>query len=286
MTVYILVTVPDPQFYDACTLVFDSLRVGFPTATVRVKINGLRTPHSLHDKIFCRAFNAGAEVHIESDRILHHADWIRTTLEDHAEYEAGPCVILDADVAFWSSCEGWKFDTLLAGYHVPLMWNDFSQCISFERLHTSFLYVRDAGELFARIETAYPNAQKRDGDYCPFDAFMPRVEFIHGIPFFYDSTAALYAAIGGTHFGEEHKACFTHLNSASFYETMHERLENKVGFENLHKVYATDPQKYLRGWWTVVDQYYIEKYRQAVEFLDKLGQTGVPALRSLKVLLQ
>lgn len=282
MKVNILVTVPDPELFDACTLCFDTLRVGFPTADIHVNVNNLLCASELRSAIVEKIEKAGASW--SGVGKVHHAEWIRHVIEEHRPQD-GPCIVLDSDTIFWKSCEDWKFETPIAGYHVPMIWNDFAQCISFERLHTSLLWIPDSDELLHRLFRAYPNAEQEAGDYCPVDPFMPRVQFIKGVPFFWDSTAALYSMVGGTHFSEAHKACFEHLNSASFYKVMHERLENKQGFEMLHKQLVKTPEM-LRGWWGMVDAYYGEKHTQAVQYLQSLERTGTPRLRSLAPVLR
>lgn len=286
MRVNILVTIPDPELFDSCTLCFDTLRTGFPTSDIHVTLNGRpNLSASQWDSFNAKIKACGAGVH-ELDFLTHHARWIERMIRFDARHQPSePCVLLDSDTVFWQSCEKWKFDTLLAGYYNPLIWNDFAQCVSFERLHTSLLWISDSKQLLEKINSAYPNATKPHGEYCPVNPFMPRVQFIKGIPFFWDSTAALYNMIGGTAFGEEHKACYDHLNSASFYKVMHERLENRQGFEFLHKHLVKTPA-HLRGLWKVVDPYYSEKHRQALAFLNSAKVFGPPGLGPLMTVLQ
>lgn len=284
MNINILVSLTDPKCFESCTLVFGTLRVGFPTAKVHVTLNGnLNVAGSQYAKFKFAVEACGATLH-ELDFTVHHGEWIQQTVESAAASGDRPCIILDSDCIFWQSVEHWEFDTALAGYYVPTIFNDFSQCVSFARIHTSLMWI-DAPRLVQEVGEKYPNAHKMNGEYCPFNPFMPRVEFVHGVPFFFDSCAALYAAIGGTHFGQEHKACFEHLNSASFFKVMHERMENKEGFTHLHKVLVKTPEQ-LRGYWGCVDQYYADKHQQALKILDSLDVQGAPALRSLKLLLR
>lgn len=280
MKVNILVTIPDPELFDACTLCFDTIRVGFPTADIHVNVNLELSDYTVFPRLNEKVRKAGATC--STVERIHHATWIRHVIEEHRPAD-GPCIILDSDTIFWSSCEDWKFETPIAGYYVPVIWNDFAQCVSFERLHTSLLWISDSDKLLHSLFRAYPNSEQETGDYCPVDPFMPRVQFIKGQPFFWDSTAALYNMVGGTHFSAAHKACFEHLNSASFYKVMHERLDNKAGFELLHKQLVKTPEK-LRGWWGMVDAYYGEKHQQALAHLKSL-ESGIPSLRTLAPVL-
>lgn len=280
MKVHVLVSIPDPELFDSCTLCFETLRVGFPTAEIHVYTNGDMC-NQIRVDVYTKAKKCIPDVRYHAASMnWHHADWIEQVLQEH-DALSGPCVIVDPDTIFWKSCEDWSFETPIAGYYVPLMWNDFAQCVSFERLHTSFLWIQDTFKLFKAIRDSYPNAEKETGEYCPVNPFMPRVQFIKGTPFFWDSTAALYNMIGGTHFSEEHLACYEHLNSASFYKVMHERLENRQGFEFLHKHLVKTPEQ-LRGLWNIVHPYYAAKHQQALQYLQSLE---TPVLRSLKLVL-
>ena len=258
--VRILVTVPNAEHFDACTLCFDSIRTGFPTADLHVTING----HSqCKDQTVAKAEAVGAQVQTLVGPI-HHAAWIR----DQVLYRNfdGPLVILDADTVFWKSCEGWEFPkpTLWAGYCVPSMWNDFAGCPSMPRLHTSFMWFPDVAGLRAAIRAGYPQAHKRHGEYCPCDPFMPTVQFLYGKPVFWDTCANLYGMLSYPEpriyaFEPAHLECYDHLNSAAFYDVMLERLTgDKEGFAYVHRFAVREPEK-LRNLWPCVNRYYEDR---------------------------
>lgn len=274
LTVHILVTVPKEEHFDACTLVFDTFRTGFPTADLRVSVNpgeGLETCGSIV-KLADRIRHAkrseddsGLSVVWEQTK-THHGDWIHHCVVSHPP-EGGPLLFLDADTIFWESCENWTFpaETLLAGYYVPRIWNDFAKCVSMPRIHTSFIWIPDAGRLRAAIQDAYPPAVQKHGEYCPCDPFMPAVRFANGQPIFWDTCANLWAMLPtGTKFGftNDHLAHYDHINSASFYDVMLDRLEDKQGFAYIHRCLA-NPQEFhkLRNLWPIIDRYYREKSR-------------------------
>jgi len=256
MRVNILVSVPDPKYFEACTLCFDTLRVGFPTADINVWIN----PFQCVKEIEAKARQVGCMVNY-CDKVVHHAAWIAERLYN----VTGPMVILDPDTYFLESCEGWKFDTQLAGHYNPAMWNDFAQCRSVERLHTSFLWFSDPPELVRRINQVYPWCNRQNGDYCPCDPFMPAVRFVQGEPFFWDSCANLYNMVGGTAFGPEHFACYGHLNSSAFMDVMLERLGNPRDaeiFKWLHDEGLHALPRYHKLLWETTNRYYTNKAAQ------------------------
>lgn len=273
MKVYTLVTVPRPDLFESCTLIADSFRTGFPTATWNVTVNTPLCSPRVTSSVFNKFKTVASPGVLEmSQTALHHADWMRETLVLHAGIQGNePLVFLDADTIFWKSVEDWKFDSLLAGYYVPAIWNDFAKAVSFERLHTSFLWAPRPADLVAAIKEKYPPGFDATRAYSPVDPFGPRVQFVQGVPFFWDSTANLYNMVGGTPFGAAHLEAFDHLNSASFYDVMYERLANKAGFELLHKEFVKTPEKLRHLWPGVVNPYYAEKHQEALRYLETLS---------------
>lgn len=267
VTVKILVTVNDMQQFDACTLCFETLRVGWPTADIYVHINGRRYLDEVVNKFssFYDPYTGKGKTFWRVEQpVIHLADWIR---EQVNQTYPGPLVIADPDIVYWKSCEDWDFSdgTLLAGYYHPRMWNDFAKCVSVERIHTSMMVFPDTAKLRGAIVRAYPLAQVAHGEYCPCDPFMPAVRFDAGVPIYWDCCSNLYnmllkipPAWALRHFGPEHKSCFDHLNSASFYDCMVERLEGetKEGFKLAHREWVKNPTP---GLWPLVDRYYKQK---------------------------
>jgi hypothetical protein len=119
------------------TLVFKTLRTGFPTAEVMVYDNAsdpacAEVIHKAARKADC-AFK-------RYDERMQHADWVDCMVTGASTADE-PLVILDPDVVFWQSVEGWKFpaETLLAGRLIPrIRWQ--KDVICEPRLHTSFLW--------------------------------------------------------------------------------------------------------------------------------------------------
>jgi hypothetical protein len=267
--VQILVSVPDPARVDACTLCFDTLRVGFPRASIHVSINHNTHPDAL-PIIFDRARKATSFIY-HLNKTVHHAEWIRRTVF-LATTMGQPLVICDADTIFWKSCEDWHFtpNTLLAGYYVPRIWNDFAKCVSYPRIHTSMMVMPDPAALWQTIKEIYPYSHEKCGEYCPCSPFMPTVQYVDQVPYFWDSCANLFQMLmserapkRATHaFDRAQLECYDHLNSASFYDVMAERLPDNRGFVLAHNEWVKDPTK-LKNLWPIVDSYYNEKSMEA-----------------------
>lgn len=266
--VKILVTVTDPARIAAQTMTLDTVRTGFPNSSIEVTINEPMNGNEEVIEILKKKID-----HVEGERRwasnmtdggrIHHAHWIRRAVMDEVECGGRPIVILDPDVIFWKSCEDWEFsdETMLAGYHVPRCWNDFAKCVSVSRIHTSFMWFKRLSALRALIQETYPYSHSATGHYSPCCPFMPAVRFDNGKPLFWDSCANLYQMLplrAVKNFDDSHKACFDHLNSASFYDVMAERMPDPSGFKFAHDVLVHTPEK-LKGIWNQVDEYYRAK---------------------------
>jgi hypothetical protein len=278
LSVRILVTIPKAEHFEACSLVFDTLRVGFPTADIEVTVNpiGAFSSHCtpLEDKLVEKVEAAGAQ-YGRACHPIHLGDWER----GEVERATGPLVLLDADTIFWRSCEDWEFgpETLLAGYYQPRIWNDFARCISMPRIHTSFMVFPNPPELRKAIREAYPSACEEAGDYCPCDPFKTDVKFIGGTPFFWDCCANLFGLLTSSRqglvypFGLRHLECYDHLNSASFFDVMLDRLHgDKEAFAYIHR-FGPENQRALKDLWPKVNQYYAEREAEATRQLEAYG---------------
>lgn len=260
MRVKILLTVPDERFYGSSTMVLDTIRVGYPSAFVTVYLNPVGPSYLLAKALErirgCQPVWLG--------RPVHHAEWIKQMVEAHAADlgDQEPLIIVDGDVCFHKSCEDWAFDNFLAGYFIPTMWNDFAQCRSFARLHTSHLWFTKPRMMLERIRSLVPTAFGKNSDYCPLDIFHPRTMVVDKEPFFWDSMSVAYQLLGGSPFNSNHLDCYDHLNSASFFDVMHDRLENKKAFEFMHTEGYKNLDFVRSVMWKAQNSYYDQKAQQ------------------------
>ncbi len=250
MKVFILITEPKSGPKENALLCFDTIRVGFPTWEIHATLNDeSTTTTSFYIAFTKKCEKAQVKPHFSQIR-QHHAKWIEQAL--YIGNYNKPLVILDGDTIFWENCEGFTFPTLLAGYFVPFHHNEYSRCMTVSRLHTSFLWIKDPTRIEATLLEKCPD---RHNLYLPFNPFLPHFTFMNDAMWFWDTCAELYQCLGGTAFEEKHLNCFDHLNSASFYPEMLERLSNREGFQKMHELAHTEPQK-LRGLWKEIDLYY------------------------------
>jgi hypothetical protein len=248
--VAILVTC-DADSFPVATMALETIRVGFPTARIKVYGNDLsiQTSEQVYEKF--EKIQGATEWHSLSPRVTH-ADWIKgQVMMSNAE----TLWIVDGDSIFWKSCEDFKFEHPLAGFSVPPMWNEFAGCPSVQRVHTSHLTVRPA-ELRAAIAKADEVFLKYPV-YAESDYFSPRVVFANRQPHFYDSLAGLSHAVSWTSYSEAELDCYDHVNSASFFKVMYERLADREKFAALHETAKKNPQA-LRGLWRKINAYYAQ----------------------------
>lgn len=264
MRVKILLCVPNEKAYGPATMVLDTIREGYPTAFVDVYWNPTEgVPPVLAHLAHERALDKSCAFHYFNRR-FDHAEWLRDRIVEHASDigDSEPLIFVDGDVMFHHSCEDWKFDTYLAGYGVPSMWNDFARCRSFARLHTSHLWLSHPRAMLEHVRELVPTAFSEGSNHCPLDIFSPRIMVVDKEPFFWDSMSVAYQLLGGTPFGPEHLDCYDHLTSASAYDLVLPRLENKKGFEFLHTEGYKDAALLKREMWRSQNAYYAQKANQ------------------------
>jgi len=204
MRVHILATCRRPELLRLTLLVFESLRVGFPTWPVTVWLNRLESGSAARQAVLEACRDAQVD-EVRDTNTIHHA-WV----EHLAGQELENFVICDTDLIFWEAVEGWKFNRALAGRFIPRFFNEYSNCWDQQRLHTCLLFIQPRA--LADEARAY-NGQFPNHVFLPgCNLFYPlRVPLAYGVNIFFDTTSALFHAIGGVPFTEGQNAAFDHL---------------------------------------------------------------------------
>lgn len=198
------------------TLVFNSLRVGFPSARVHVVDNA---SHPLvRPTIEKLALGCGATFREVKNPVSHPAflDWALSTDVDE------PAVFVDPDITFWRSVEAWQIDGLMAGRLIPAFDCPYTGCVTQPRLHTSFLWVpspRRLLEEIAAIRATYPE----------FDPFGQRMFPLDGRWIRFDTASAAYMAMPRRMqaFGPEELDAYDHLFAGSNLNLVGEKLDEQ-----------------------------------------------------------
>jgi hypothetical protein len=198
------------------TLVFPSLRVGFPTATVTVHARSM-------GEGMAKRLEEAVAAHIPEAEIVEapvetHGYWMDEVLRT----AKGPVVFLDTDVVFHEAVEHWQFDTGLAGRFIRRFREPLTRCVSEPRLHPSLLFVHPVK--LARDLAAWQAGFKVTRFNPPvtsFAAFTLAERTRAGVvPHFHDTGSALYQAVGGTSFSEAQLDAYDHLFAGTFVEEL------------------------------------------------------------------
>ncbi len=251
MKVFILATCRKAELLPAATLVFDSLRTGFPNAEVIVFDNGNSDDHkaAIREKVK----EVGGTWVRMPERVIHH-QWIEGITEKMMDERQEPFYFLDTDVVFWENFEQWGFDKKipLAGRYIPRFADDFTLCDTVERLHTSLLWVNPDAVRKQLIEF------KRRFPVSDFNPLANLYYPLHVPPdTFYDTCSMLYQAVGGQPFTRTQLNCYDHLFCGTISDIVGPHL-NDGGMQARHQDYFKDPTS-MRGIWKKQDEYYRAK---------------------------
>lgn len=230
------------------TMVFKTLRVGFPKANVVVYLNDLDDASENTLLQECgRTMSIARETHT-----IHH-EWIERLVLTEDE----PFYLVDSDTIFYSSFERFDFTaSIMAGRRIPEWRDSFSGCITRARLHTSLLYI---DPVKVRQSIFEYHAKIADTIFTPkSNLIYPLVVPFKGNPFFYDTCSLLYHAIGGTAFTDEHKEKYCHFDFGSIPDVILPRLpkEEALQLERARKAIIADPSVGI-GAFRSQDEFYL-----------------------------
>ncbi len=244
--VYVVTWCKEIENLYGTTLVFKTLRIGFPTAKLYVIDNAslaaVRPLIQRHSEACDASFTQLTQ------EIAHH-EVIERTLEGQAE---GTAVFVDPDVCFWDNAEGWQFDALIAGRLIPKYACEYTGCITHPRLHTSFLWIPEVELLREAIRAL----RARFFDFHPFRPVMFRLDDgWHR----WDTGAGLYAALPerlrafakGELESYDHLFCGTHLHQV----VTKIRPDYALLFDCMHRRVKAD-HRALKGAWRIQDDYF------------------------------
>jgi hypothetical protein len=240
--IHILVFCPKPKGLPAATLVFRTLRIGFPRGLVHLH---MRSDISCRQEILDAAAPAGVgKVHLIPDERVRHDEWLEKLI--HRETE--PFWICDTDVVFWNRFRHQPDGSALAGVRVPSFCEPWTGTRYRERLHPCLM----------RIDPhAFRVAHKRFLDRFPPEPFQPYMEPIcqqwqpervngRVIHHFYDTLAMAWHAFGGQEFTQEQIESFDHLNCATYADLIAPSLDFDI--LGAHKAIYQD-HHLARGSW-------------------------------------
>lgn len=260
--VKILAYCANPELWRAMTLVFDSLRTGFPTAQVQVFINCV--PSNAEGALLTKAVQDARVDQIgweprEGEGVFTptttHWQWILDLLDRETE----PFYICDTDIVFWSSVEGWDFgDAAMAGRYIPQFKDSFTNCVTRPRLHTSLLYLNPV-EIKKRVTAYLAQFPETDLNPRPNLIFPCQFPFRQGrrvTNYFYDTACMLYQAIAGQHFTEAQLEAYDHIMFATASDIVCDKPPRNRWRGN-HLAVFENPSL-LKGAWRLQEKFFQE----------------------------
>lgn len=238
--VHILVTCRNPELKAMSLLVFDTIRVGFPTARIHVYLNDIKDEEIIAR---CKEFDPGP-----GRMITIHHNWIQMLIDALVH----PFVICDTDAIFYSKVEDWEFTTALAGYRMPEFHDEFTGAITRSRLHTSLMFIDPAK---FRQATAHYERDFQQTVFNPFASYVdPLCLPLNGRGYFYDTMAMAYHAIGGTEFTQQQKSAYFHFHYGTLSDLVLPLLGNGAGTKNCRDAILDNPEM-GEDMWRVQDEY-------------------------------
>lgn len=243
-TVFISPHCRNPELFGATKLVFDTIRIGFPTAKIVVPCNNLGTNHWLDIKHRCE--KVGAQCRNLPD--FSHMEFIASTL-----LTGEPFWFCDTDIFFWDNMERLAFSTALAGRRIPKFQDPYTRCETQTRLHTSLMYVNP--EMARKEVSGYLDGFPAETPYNPLVSMVR--PFFHRTPegrdVFYDCCAMLSYHVSTMDFNEDILNCYDHLNCGTFSDILEKR-----GFDGMverQRGMCKNPEL-ARGLWRKQEEWY------------------------------
>lgn len=231
MNVRILATCRRKDLLDYTLLVFQSIRVGFPTA--RVIVTGNALPDFALGPVTEACAASGSEFENGQETIHHRY------IDDLLEMENEPFVLSDTDIIYYSKVEDWKFNTALAGYRIPEFDDEFMGAITRSRLHTSLMFVDPV--LFRKQWSEYESGFA----VTPFRTIAgpcdPLCTSLNGRRYFSDTMSVAYHAIGGTDFTAEQKDSYFHVHFGTLEDLVLPKLTNGADVKSSREKVLANP---------------------------------------------
>lgn len=235
MNVHVLVSCRNPELWKFSTLVFDSIRVGFPTSTIHVTFNNLGR---IQEERILKEVTGNDFFHPLSKDILHD-EWIDKLIKE----EKSPFWIVDTDVVFFDNMEKYQFCKSIAGIYIPKFCDPYTKYLTFNKLHTCVMYidpVKVKGELninrgifFAPTINEPPISARR------------KLIRVNEWTYHHDTMSEVCHTVGGSKFTDEMKDCFGHINCGTYADLVDKKIPGYL--TRCH--HLADNPELLRGSW-------------------------------------
>jgi hypothetical protein len=237
MKVFTLLHVSNPEHFQASTLCLSTIWQGFPDANITAVINA----NSLMKQAVIAKCDKYCVSWTQAKNNWFHADFLWETLlsctNQYIYPEDEPLVFVDGDTMFFSDMTPLFYGDMVRGMHIPEHMNEFSNCVSAARLHSSFLIIPSPRKLLQALKRVCHKAFLKFGEYQGFKPFHPTRVYQNGAVKFYDTGATLYHSVYTSAFDISEHDVYAHVNSASFYSLVADQFndeKDRESFRALH----------------------------------------------------
>ncbi len=239
--------VDEEHLVTGATLVFKTIRTGYPTAEIECYDNTRGS--NLCDQVEKACDNARVDY-------IHALPEIRpwTWMQQQVNYETGTIVFVDADVMFWENCENWTFGkALFAGRFIPAYYEPLFKAICNARIHPSHFVIPDVEKFKSRIE----EARKNHWQFDPFAFYS----FKSGKDWYYYDTLSNMSHTFSDEafiFKPEHLDCYDHLFGGHMAKAVGECREGLIreSYQAQVELCRRGNHEDLKGLWVEQQQYY------------------------------
>ena len=220
-------------------LFFDTVRTGFPNATISVY--GNYNDEQFDDVAHEKASEIGAH-YLPLRKEIQHADFIHHTIFNTGNTD--PLYIIDPDTIWFESMPE-SFDKSMAGRFIPDFYDVYSQSNTHKRLHTSVLYVDPP-----RIRKALEQATK-----FYFEPVFECTYYLNGALYRFDTLSKLYNFLKEDchSFTKEENIKFAHIFCGTHASTVKNYIPE---LEATHDSALTD-EKFARNLHVLQHDYFV-----------------------------
>lgn len=261
INVFVLVTCRNPALWDASTLVFKTLRVGFPTAKITVFENALSAIHLAKLQVEMAGVMAEQMTDLRCsikgwNVVTPHHEWIASLIESENE----PFWIVDTDVVFLDNVE--EFDAEfsgapIAGRATPPFECPYIGMPTYPRPHTSLMRI-DPSVVKSRAMLWSNGLTKTPFGSCETSIeklVAPDIEMHSDGNYFHDCCSKLAMITGYHAFDEKLLDRYAHLNCGTYSDLVDPTGE----FTKRNQQRMDGAPHLLRGLWREQEKWYQDR---------------------------
>ena len=255
INVFVLVTCRNPALWDASTLVFKTLRAGFPTAHIQVFDNGLSETQKGDLLKSMPKDMTGAFYNYIRPATTHH-QWIAGLIEN----ENQPFWIVDTDVVFLDNVEELDAEfsgAPISGRAIPRFECPYIGMGTHSRPHTSLMRI-DPLIVRSRVEEFKSRLTKTPFGSCdlPIGKLVaPDISFGPIKESFHDCCSKLARVTGFNAFDENLLDRYAHLNCGTYSDLV----DPTGGFTKRNQQRMDGAPHLLRGLWREQEKWYQDR---------------------------